>query len=422
MFFTFIYRLFTFFYVCAIHAAALFVPKAALWVKGRRQIWQTIAQSMAALPPTGKRVWVHCASLGEFEQGRPIIETLKQQVNGVQIILTFYSPSGFEVRKNYPFADAVFYLPPDSPRNAQRWLAAVKPTLAVFVKYEFWLFYLSALHGANIPVALVSAIFRPNQAFFRWYGIGFRRVLRYYRGIFVQDRRSVALLCSIGVNQTILAPDTRFDRVLATASQAINIPIAANFAAGRRVVVCGSTWTKDEQLLQQVMLQAPPDVCFMIAPHEVTPMRLTQLKSLLAGMPVVWYSTAHHQTPAKIADAKVMVIDNVGMLAQLYGYGTFAYVGGGFGAGIHNVLEAAVFGLPVFFGPAHHKFIEAVQLVQLGGAFVVHNAEQLSQTLFTLLANEEALRKASGICKQYVHENKGGTAIIMQNLMGWLSG
>ncbi|OWY23396.1 3-deoxy-D-manno-octulosonic acid transferase [Sphingobacteriales bacterium UPWRP_1] len=419
-----IYFVFIYLYGAAVHFAAFFNHKAAKWVAGRKNLWNQINIALPGMAGK-KRVWVHCASLGEFEQGRPVIEAIKKQYPDVLILLTFFSPSGFEVRKNYPFANAVWYLPADTPGNARRFVEMVNPNLVIFVKYEFWFNYLQVLQTKKVPVFLISAVFRPEQFFFRWYGAGFRKMLETYHTIYVQNVKSEQLLQHAKglLVKTAVAPDTRFDRVQAAALEAKPVATVEQFAAGRQLFICGSTWPRDEQLLARFIQQAPCEVAFVIAPHRTGKQQLAELVNTLNTTSSILYSVAAEQPDfAHVASGyRVLIIDNIGMLLHIYRYGSYAYIGGGFGAGIHNILEAAVFGLPLFFGPRYAKFNEAVQLVQAGGAFRVKDAGQLVNCFRALYGSKDAYQKASAVCRNYVVQHTGGTTLILRGLHPFLT-
>lgn len=368
-----------------------------------------MAAKLAGAPE--ERVWIHCASLGEFEQGRPVIGALRRRYPGAVIVLSFFSPSGYEVRKDYPGADHVFYLPLDTGANAEVFVRLLNPSLAVFVKYEFWYHYLTALQASDIPVLLISAVFREDQVFFKWYGKLFRSLLRRYRHIFVQDAPSLALLKRLNLSENAsMGGDTRFDRVLAIASASRSFPVVEEFLEGRKAWVAGSTWPADEQLLAGYFRREPAAFKWIIAPHEIDEGHLRQVEGLFEG-DTVRYSALEQ---GKRADgAKVLLIDNVGMLSGLYRYGFAAYIGGGFNQGIHNVLEAAVFGLPVIFGPRHRKFREAQELMACGAAYTVSDTTSFARTVVTLL-EPEILEKASGHASAYVKEHAGATDRILE--------
>ena len=408
----FLYSLALALYALLLRLAAPLVPKAAAWVAGRRGLLPRIEQALAA--EAAPRLWVHCASLGEFEQGRPLIEGLRGQYPGHKIVLTFFSPSGYEVRKSWPGADYVFYLPLDTADHARRFVAAVRPRLAVFVKYEFWYYYLRELHERRLPAVVVAAIFRPQQIFFRPWGGFFRQILGQLSHIFTQDEASAQLLRGIGLARVSVAGDTRFDTVAATAlAPARPLPLAEAFVAdGAPTLIAGSTWPEDLPALAPLLRKHARAMRFIVAPHEVSEAHLLEVEAALPGL-TVRYSRA---TPATVAEARLLLIDNVGMLSQLYRFGRFAYIGGAFGAGLHNTLEAAAFGLPVFFGPRYQRFQEAVELVALGCAFSVGSARQLEAAFDRLYYNEEARLKVQDLSLEYVHTHAGATGRILRQL------
>jgi 3-deoxy-D-manno-octulosonic-acid transferase len=389
-------------YAFFIRIAVPFNPKAHLWVEGRKNWYPNLQR---ALPPEGATVWIHCASLGEFEQGRPILDALRARHPDAFILLTFYSPSGFEVRKHYPAADYICYLPLDTPRNAHRFVGLVKPKLVIFVKYEFWVRILMRLQAQKIPVLLISALFRPDQFFLQWYGKAFRKLLFVYDHLFVQDEASKRYLEPMGIHRVTVTGDTRFDRVVQIASKAREIRPVEIFLKGNPALVAGSTWPADERYLQNCLSLFPK---WIIAPHEVTSTRLQQLESLYQTR-AIRYSQL--ESGMEAADKLVLIVDNLGMLSSLYRYGAVAYVGGGFDHGIHNILEAAVCGMPVVFGPRYEKFKEARDLIADGGAFSVGNGAALKQRLADL-TTEYAQKAAGKVCADYVRTHTGATARI----------
>lgn len=407
---TFIYRIGILAFYGLLLAASPFNRKARLWITGRFG-WRT--RLKAWCQQGGPVIWVHAASLGEFEQGRPLIDMIRQRHPEYRIILTFFSPSGYEIRKTYAGADYVMYLPLDTPANARYFTSQVKPAAALFIKYEYWYFFLKALSEGNFPLYLVSAIFRPSQAFFKWYGSWFRRKLGFVTTFFVQDGASADLLRGIGIERFQVTGDTRFDRVAAVASAARDIPVAADFAAGHFCLVAGSTWPEDEEILAEYILTGPATSKYIIAPHEVTPVNLNRLVSRLS-CPAILYSQASADT---VRHFRVLIIDNMGMLSSLYRYGKAAYIGGGFGKGIHNILEAAAFGIPVIFGPNYKKFREANELIRLGGAFPVSGKEDLPAVLGQL-ALPDVYEAACRTAGSFVSENTGATPIILEALFG----
>lgn len=397
-------------YRLAISAASLFNAKAKRWIEGRKSLFEKLE---TAIDPSKPLAWFHCASLGEFEQGRPVIERFREFHPDHRILVTFFSPSGYEVRKNYTGADHVFYLPIDTRSNAKRFIAIVNPQIAFFIKYEFWFNYVDLLHRKKIPFYLVSAIFRDDQHFFKWYGAWQRKMLHYYRHIFVQNESSKKLLESIGVNNVTISGDTRFDRVTEVAAEAKNIPAAEAFSREGVVMVAGSTWPEDELILANLL--NIPSLKMIIAPHEISENKIEHIISLVQEHgKVCRYSKSE---TSGVEGAKVLIIDNIGMLSSLYRYGRIAYIGGGFGKGIHNTLEAAAYGVPVIFGPNYKKFNEAKELVKLGGAFSIHNEDDLLRTVTRLINHREELENASSASGRYVQENQGATGIILKNII-----
>jgi 3-deoxy-D-manno-octulosonic-acid transferase len=402
-----IYDFSVFLYHLAVRILSPFNLKARRYRQGRKNWYQ----KLRLLVEGRKRfIWFHCSSLGEFEQGRPLMEAIKRDFPQYQIILTFFSPSGYEVRKNYPLADVVFYLPPDTRKNAKMFIQTVRPEKAFFIKYEFWHHYISGLKEAGIPLYLVSGIFRKEQPFFSrmpW-GAWFRRMLGSFTHFFVQDRKSANLLAGIGITGCTVTGDTRFDRVAAIAKSAQPFPIVEKFSAGVPVLVAGSTWKPDEEILVP-FIEGHDDIRYIIVPHEVNPGNMNRIIQMLKK-PALLFSQA---TEENIAGVDILIVDSVGILSSLYRYGTFAYIGGGFGAGIHNILEAATFGLPVLFGPNYKKFREACQLVEEGAAFPVHSSGSLQQALLRLINDRDLLKRASATAAEYVRMNQGAAATIL---------
>lgn len=397
--------------------AASFHAKAKRWQQGRKNLFPELEKAFAENKPT---LWFHCASLGEFEQGRPLMEEIRKTHPHYRILLTFFSPSGYEVRKNYAGADYVCYMPSDTPAHARRFLAITKPVAAFFVKYEFWYFHLEALSNHNIPHFLVSGIFRRDQPFFKGYGNWFRKALQGYNMIFTQDEQSLQLVNSVPGVKAMFSGDTRFDRVLQITAAAKEIPLAGAFADGHRVIVAGSSWPPDEELLVQ-FLQTNSTVKLLIAPHETAEEKITAVitrlrkcSTLKNPEAIVRFSQAD---TTRAAAARVLVIDNVGMLSSLYRYGQIACIGGGFGAGIHNTLEAAVWGMPVLFGPHFEKFNEAKALLKIGAAFTYTNSETFAKQLSNLLEDPEKLKTASEKARTFVQNNAGATERIIQQLI-----
>ena len=395
-------------YQLAIRLAAPFNEKAALWVKGRKNIREKIAR----IQRKGERlVWFHAASLGEFEQGRPVMEALKAAEPSTKILLTFFSPSGYEIRKNYAGADYILYLPSDIPGNARFFVEQLKPDAAIFIKYEFWYNYLHELHKKHIPVYLISAIFRPGQPFFKSWGTLHRRMLGFFDRLFVQDEESVRLLNSIGIQNAQRTGDTRFDRVKQIAGAAKEIEKIERFCDGHPVVVCGSTWPPDEDLLLDFINNDTSSYKWVITPHEIGE---SHIKAILekCKKKAIRY-TDENTSPA---DCDVLIVDCIGLLSSIYRYGKISYIGGGFGVGIHNTLEAAVYGIPVIFGPKYQKFNEAVNLIREGGAFSIGNGEQLREVLNSLIQTPAIAEAAGQKALAYVNSQLGATEIIVKEL------
>lgn len=396
-------------YSVAASLAAVGDAKARQWVKGRKGLMDRIRRE---LPEGGERIWIHCSSLGEFEQGRTVIEGIRSAYPSVKIVLTFFSPSGYEVRKNYGGADHIFYLPPDTRSNAIAFIEIVRPSLALFIKYEFWYHYLTELHARRIPALLISAVFREGQPFFKWYGALFLGLLRAFDHIFVQDDDSAGLLKRAGISQVTVGGDTRFDRVAEVASAAGVFPAVERFTGGNKVLVAGSTWPEDEKILAEFCRQRLEMIQVIIAPHEVDEDHLRWIELLFEGE-AIRYSGLEDTDPDIAGAKQILLIDNIGMLSSLYRYGFAAYIGGGFGRdGIHNVLEAAVFGMPVFFGPNYEKYREAADLVRKGAAFPFDDLEEFSRQFDTVTA-EEALQAASKTAAGYVRDHTGATRKIL---------
>lgn len=363
------------------------------------------------IEPGSPIIWMHCSSLGEFEQGRPLLEKLKIQYPSYKILLTFFSPSGYEIRKNYQGASYIFYLPMDSEKNAIQFFEIVKPRLILFVKYEFWFYYLREAKKQQVPLLLISGIFRHAQPFFKSYGSFHRQMLVYFTHLFVQNNKSVSLLNSINFDKNVsLTGDTRFDRVVEIAQNFQSIPSIKSFCFGSDVIVAGSTWTEDDKELAH-FANSQTAVKFIIAPHNIGKDRLVECRKLYKHS--ILFSNL--TTPNLAPNINTIIIDNVGMLSRLYKYATVTYVGGGFGAdGVHNVLEAAVYGKPVVFGPEYSKFFEAVELVEAGGGISIENALELEAEFENLLKKKEEYKEASEAAIKYVYSKKGSTEKILQ--------
>ncbi len=386
--------------------AAFFNPKAKQWVDGRKNLLPKIEE---AIKGEENLVWFHSASLGEFEQGRPVIEKFKEEHPEYKIVLTFFSPSGYEVRKNYAGADFIFYLPPDFPSNARKFVDLVNPKMAFFIKYEFWHHYLKELKKRNIPTYIFSTIFRPNQLFFKPWGRFYRRMLLAFTHFFVQNQESADLLNGIGLKNVSIAGDTRFDRVYSIATGSKTLPEVESFSQGRLVLIAGSTWPKDEENLIKYINSSENNYKYIIAAHEVDE---NHIKSIVDQIEKPWvrYTNASKE---EIKIAEVLVIDCIGVLSSLYRYGDVSYIGGGFGRGIHNTLEAATFGLPVVFGPNYHKFQEAKDLIKLGASYSYEKYEDLKILLDNYFENEKERQFSGDKSKNYVDSKRGASAQIL---------
>ncbi|WP_418983402.1 3-deoxy-D-manno-octulosonic acid transferase [Alistipes sp.] len=396
-------------YAWIIRLASARHRKARLWTEGRKDLFRRMRE---AIDPAARIVWIHVASLGEFEQGRPIIERIRKEHPEFKILLTFFSPSGYEIRKDYKGVDYIFYLPLDTPRNARRFLDAARPEIAIFVKYEFWLNLLRELRRRKVRTYIVSAIFRRNSVFFRPYGGLWRQALESFDTLFVQNEESKTLLAELGFDNVLVAGDTRFDRVAEIARAAKHVDIVERFKGDRRLFVAGSTWGPDEELLIRLMNENP-EVKFLIAPHEMDEARIERLLSQTKGGALRFTQC----TPrTSYGTRQLLILDTVGLLASVYGYAAWSYIGGGFGVGIHNTLEAATFGLPVAFGPNYKKFKEARDLVTLGAARPVTDYEALRTWFIPLRDNEEFLLKTSRIAKDYTMRHQGATGIIVKTI------
>lgn len=378
---------------------SLFSNKAKLWVKGRRN---------QQIQPLKSCIWFHFASLGEFEQGRPVLEGMRNLYPDEKFVVTFFSPSGYEIRRNSPLADAVYYLPLDTATNARIFVNTLRPKMAVFTKYEYWYHFFNELHRQHVPLYMISGIFRPGQAFFRWYGSLHSKMLKMVTWFFVQDAGSKHLLHDAGITNVTISGDTRFDRVWANAKQPKYLPEIEKFKNGQKLFIAGSTWPQDEALIAQLTKQHP-NWKFIIAPHEIGEEKINGLMSLLPKESTIRFSQVSRLT----SHISHLIIDNIGMLSSLYQYADIAYIGGGFGAGIHNTLEAAAFGMPVIFGPKYQKFKEARDLVELKGGFTISTQEALNCIAGKLMDDEQVRHSAAAIAKSYVEQNVGATDAIL---------
>ena len=405
-------------YALGVKIAALFGnAKAMQWVEGRKKqgslslskgpINLKTALRQAQGPASDDWIWFHAASLGEFEQGRPVIEALKKEFPQYKILLSFFSPSGYEIRKDYPLADEVLYLPSDTPVHAAQWVQRHHFVAAFFIKYEFWFNYMRALKDAGIPLFYISLILKPDSYFFRWYGTWFFRQLKNVTHFFVQDDPTAQLLQTHGLTNVTVCGDTRFDRVAAIAQQAKPFPEVEQFIDGRQCIIAGSTWPPDEKLLVDFYQKMPEDYCLIIAPHDISESHVAQIKAMFPDHQLYTEIDAQKQS-------KVLIINTIGILSQLYQYARFVYIGGGFGVNIHNIQEPVTFGCPVVFGPKYKSFKEAVDLVELEGAFSIENAEALESVFGRLMHDETFYAKASETCRNYLNSQVGATENIVK--------
>lgn len=386
---------------------ASFSAKIKLFVTGRKAVFKQLEASISS---TDNVIWIHTASLGEFEQGLPVIEVLKKEYPTYKILITFFSPSGYEVKKHSSAGDIITYLPLDTQKNAQRFIATVQPKLALFVKYEIWPNYMKVLKNAQIPTLLFSAYFKPNQAFFKWYGGLLRKTLHQFNHIFVQDDASKKRLAGINYTNVTVGGDTRFDRVSQLLNRDNELDFMTHFSTELPTIIAGSTWTEDETLLIEYANTAITPHKMVLAPHTIDSQHITEIKNALT-VPVALFSSA---TEAELKKAKVLIVDTIGILTKIYSYATLGYVGGGFKTGLHNVLEPAVFNIPVCIGPNYKNFKEATDLVALGGVIPVHNLTELKDTFDTLLNNLAQAKRLGAINSNYIRANKGGTLKITQ--------
>lgn len=400
-------------YSFIISIIAPFNSKAKFWVEGRKDIFERLGSASLTNRGSASLAWFHCASLGEFEQGRPVIEAFRLKYPSYKILVTFFSPSGYEIRKNYTGADFICYLPADTSQNAQKFIEILSPSIVFFVKYEFWRNYLTELEKRQIPVISFSAIFRPNQLFFKYYGGFFREILTKFKHVLVQNQESFDLLKSIDIQQITLAGDTRFDRVKQIVDAKKDIPIAERFKANRQILMVGSAWQTDMEVLITLMnlLKNDSTLTFVIAPHEIHQEEIMAWQKQIESKSIC-FSEVKNDT--KLIDYQVLIIDNIGMLSSLYQYADFAFIGGSFDKGLHNILEAATFGMPIFFGnKAYHKFQEAVDLVNLGGAYAVESPDDLGEMLNDLRLDKVKKKKTDKISQNYVLQNIGATEKVM---------
>ena len=383
--------------------------KAKQWILGRKKILHKIETQ---LKNNEQRVWFHAASLGEFEQGRPIIEALKSKNPEIKIVLTFFSPSGYEIQKNYKIADYIFYLPNDTKKNVKKFIELINPQYVVFIKYEFWYNYLKTLNQLNIPTYLVSAIFRKNQIFFKWYGSWYKKMLNYFSYFFVQNKESKQLLSKLNYNNVEITGDTRFDRVYEISKNIKSFPKIKEFCGNSKIFIAGSSWKADEDIFIKY-INTNKQLKYIIAPHEIHKSNISRIINSI-NLKTIKYSEIKN---TDISDYQVIIIDNVGLLSSLYQYGNIAYIGGGFGSGIHNILEAATFGLPIIFGTNYKKFKEATELINQKVAFPISDYNSFVKVINNLISDSNKYKQSVKNAKKYVEYNRGATNKIMNYLI-----
>ena len=419
----FLYNLIVIIASFLVKVVALFSPKVKLFVDGRKNVFQILGQK---IQPSNKTIWFHAASLGEYEQGLPVMEKIKEKFPNYKIVLTFFSPSGYEVRKNNIIADVTVYLPLDTKFNAQRFLKLVHPEMVFFIKYEYWPNYLNELKKANVKTYLISGIFRENQAFFKWYGGFYRNALKTFEFFFVQNESSKKLIQSIGFNNVKVSGDTRFDRVVAILERDNSLDFIENFTKNSSpeisgalgvtkctTIVIGSSWPKDEELLTQFINQSADDVKFIIAPHNIKQEQISNLKSQITKKTILFSEKKN----TDLSNFNVFIIDTIGILTKIYSYADIAYVGGGFGSpGVHNILEPATFGVPIVIGPNYSHFAEATALVKLEGCVSINNPKDLHEVFTELIYKEDVRHEKGHICETFVQMNKGATDVILKHI------
>ena len=407
----FLYNIITLLAAQLLKLVAIFSPKMKLFVDGRKSVFQTLANKIQS---SDKTIWFHAASLGEYEQGLPVIEAMKQRFPNHKIVVTFFSPSGYEVRKNNTVADVTVYLPLDTISNAQKFISLVHPEMAFFIKYEYWPNYLNELKKQQIKTYLISGILRENQAFFKWYGGFYRNALKTFDYFFVQNESSKKLLQNIGFNNVKVSGDTRFDRVVSILERDNSLDFIEQFKDNKTTIVIGSSWPKDESLLVNYINQSSGDVKFIIAPHNIKSEQIQELKNAVSKKTIL-YSEKNN---VDLSNSNVFIIDTIGILTKIYSYADIAYVGGGFGnPGVHNILEPATFGVPVVIGPNYSHFAEATALVNIEGCISIQNQTQLNEAFDLLIHNEDERLEKGHICNTFVQMNKGATQTIMNHIL-----
>ena len=407
----FLYNLFVYFSEFILKIIALFSPKIKLFVNGRKDVFKILA---SAINPKDKTIWFHAASLGEYEQGLPVMEKIKLQFPNHKIILTFFSPSGYEVRKNNTVADVTVYLPIDTIANAKEFLKLVHPELVFFIKYEYWPNYLNELKKANVKTYLISGIFRENHAFFKWYGGFYRNALKTFDYFFVQNESSKKLLQSIGYNNVKVSGDTRFDRVVSILERDNSLGFIEQFKDNTTTIVIGSSWPKDEAIVVNFINQTNENVKFIIAPHNIRSEQIQELKNSIIKKTVLFSEKENEN----LADFEVFIIDTIGILTKIYSYADIAYVGGGFGnPGVHNILEPATFGIPIVVGPNYSHFAEATALVNMEGCISITTQNDLNDTFNNLITNEDIRHEKGHICETFVQMNIGATDVVLRHIL-----
>ena len=414
----FLYNIITLFAAQILKLVAVFSPKMKLFVAGRKTVFSTLANQIQS---NDKTIWFHAASLGEYEQGLPVIEVIKQKFPAHKIIVTFFSPSGYEVRKNNTVADVTVYLPLDTASNAKQFIQLVHPEMVFFIKYEYWPNYLNELKKQEIKTYLISGILRENQAFFKWYGGFYRTALKTFDYFFVQNENSKKLLQSIGFNNVKVSGDTRFDRVVSILERDNSLDFIATFKDNKTTIVIGSSWPKDESLLVEYINKASDNVKFIIAPHNIKPEQIQELKKSIRKKTILFSEKNEILKQVqndKLEKFQVFIIDTIGILTKIYSYADIAYVGGGFGnPGVHNILEPATFGLPVVIGPNYSHFAEATALVNMEGCISIQNQTELNEAFDLLLQNEDERFEKGHICSTFVQMNKGATQTIINHIL-----
>ena len=406
----FLYNIITLLAAQLLKIVALFSPKMKLFVDGRKSVFQTLADKIQS---SDKTIWFHAASLGEYEQGLPVIEAIKQQFPNHKIVVTFFSPSGYEVRKNNTVADVTVYLPLDTISNAKQFIELVHPEMVFFIKYEYWPNYLNELKNQKIKTYLISGILRENQAFFKWYGGFYRNALKTFDYFFVQNESSKTLLQNIGFNNVKVSGDTRFDRVVSILERNNSLDFIEQFKDNKTTIVIGSSWPKDESLLVNYINQSSDEVKFIIAPHNIKSEQIQELKNVITKKTILF----SEKDNVDLSNSNVFIIDTIGILTKIYSYADIAYVGGGFGnPGVHNILEPATFGVPVVIGPNYSHFAEATALVNMEGCISIQNQTQLNEAFDLLLHNEDERLEKGHICSTFVQMNKGATKTIMNHI------